>query len=274
MPKQNLKLKKTFYRTAYPCLRAKGEGGASWWTMSARWICSWTMLETKNLNNAWDQDQKFELWMRPRPKIWIISETNTKIWTMLETETENLSNPKKNDPKVTWGNTCGRGRSVLFKRSFQAAEEEEDSKDEDDDDNPRRRAVRRFDSDSLSQSIAASIWLLKPEPMHMFETEYLEFQPNIKKCPTLKESLQKIEFSSKKHRPFFKTLFYDLNRKFPKLKLCEQARPPLLTTNRHTRQPARLPQVRETFPQVSANVERSRQGRWPGMWSGRSLVSA
>ena len=93
MPKQNLKLKKTFYRTACPCLRAKGEGGASWWTMSARWICSWTMLETKNLNNAWDQDQKFELWMRPRPKIWTISETNTKSWTMLE-------QPKKTTPKL------------------------------------------------------------------------------------------------------------------------------------------------------------------------------
>ena len=52
------------------------------------------------LNNAWDQDQKFELWMRPRPKIWTISETNTKSWTMLETETENLSNQKKTTPKL------------------------------------------------------------------------------------------------------------------------------------------------------------------------------
>ena len=223
------------------------------------------MLETKNLNNAWDQDQKFELWMRPRPN---------NFWDQYQ-KLNNAWATKKNDPKVTWGNTCGRGRRVLFKRSFQAAEEEEDSKDEDDDDNPRRRAVRRFDSDSLIQSIAASTQLLKPEPMHMFETEYLEFQPNIKKCPTLKESLQKIESSSKKHWPFFEDfVLYDQNRKFPKLKLCEQARPPLLATNRHTRQPARLPQVRETFPQVSANVERSRQGRWPGMWSGRSLVSA
>ena len=220
------------------------------------------------LNNAWDQ--KFEQCLRPRPKIWIMNETETKQFLRPIPKVEQCLSNQKNDPKVTWGNTCGQGRSVLFKRSFQAAEEEEDSKDEDDDDNPRRRAVRRFDSDSLIQSIAAYTCIL-----HMFETEYLEFQPNIKKCPTLKESLQKIESSSKKHWPFFEDfVLYDQNRKFPKLKLCEQARPPLLTTNRHTRQPARLPQVRETFPQVSANVERSRQGRWPGMWSGRSLVSA
>ena len=78
------------------------------------------------------------------------------------------------------------GKESPLKRSFQAAEEEEDSKDEDDDDNPRRRAVRRFDSDSLIQSIAASTQLLKQEPMHMFETEYLEFQPNIKKMSHIK----------------------------------------------------------------------------------------
>ena len=103
MPKQNLKLKKTFYRTAYPCLRAKGEGGASWWTMSARWICSWTMLETKNLNNAWDQDQKFELWMRPRPKIWIMNETETKNLNNFWDQYQKLNNAwatKKTTPKL------------------------------------------------------------------------------------------------------------------------------------------------------------------------------
>ena len=164
MPKQNLKLKKPFYRTAYPCLRAKGEGGASWWTMSARWICSWAMLETKNLNNAWDQDQNLNNFWDQYQKL-----NNAWDWD------RKFEQPKKNDPIVTWGNTCGQGRKVLFKRSFQAAEEEEDSKDEDDDDNPRRRAVRRFDWDSLIQSIAASTQLLKPEPMHMFDTEYLKF---------------------------------------------------------------------------------------------------
>ena len=148
------------------------------------------------LNNAWDQ--KFEQCLRPRPKIWIMNETETKQFLRPIPKVEQCLSNQKNDPKVTWGNTCGRGRSVLFKRSFQATEEEEDSKDEDDDDNPRRRAVRRFDSDSLIQSIAAYTCIL-----HMFETEYLEFQPNIKKCPTLKESLQKIEFSSKKHWPSF-----------------------------------------------------------------------
>ena len=99
----------------------------------------------------------------------------------------------------------------------------------------------------------------------MFENEYLEFQPNIKKMSHIKGKPSKNWiFFQKKTGHFLKTLFYDLNRKF--LKLCEQARPPLLATNRHTRQPARLPQVRETFLQVAANVERSRQGR--------SLVSA
>ena len=102
--------------------------------------------------------------------------------------------------------------------------------------------------------------------MHMFDTEYLEFQPKVKKVSHIKgEPPKKMNFLPKKISQFWKTLFYDQNRKFPKLKLCEQARPPLLATNRHTRQPARLPQVRETFPQVSANVGRSRQGRWPGM---------
>ena len=111
------------------------------------------MLETKtkNLNYEWDRDQKFEQFLRPIPKVEQCLRLRPKIW----------ATKKKNDPKVTWGNTCGQGRKVLFKRSFQAAEEEEDSKDEDDDDNPRRRAVRRFDSDSLIQSIAASTQLLK-----------------------------------------------------------------------------------------------------------------
>ena len=105
MPKQNLKLKKTFYRTAYPCLRAKGEGGASWWTMSARWICSWTMLETKNLNNAWDQDQKFELWMRPRPNnfwdqyqklnnAWATKKTTPKLLEVILADGEGASSSK------------------------------------------------------------------------------------------------------------------------------------------------------------------------------------
>ena len=105
MPKQNLKLKKTFYRTACPCLRAKGEGGASWWTMSARWICSWTMLETKNLNNAWDQDQKFELWMRPRPNnfwdqyqklnnAWATKKTTPKLPEVILADREGVSSSK------------------------------------------------------------------------------------------------------------------------------------------------------------------------------------
>ena len=103
------------------------------------------------LSNAWDQ--KIEQCLRPRPKFEQFLRPKPKVEQCLST--------KKNDPKITWGNTCWQGRSVLFKRSFQAAEEEEDSKDEDDDDNPRRRAVRRFDSDSLIQSIAASTQLLK-----------------------------------------------------------------------------------------------------------------
>ena len=97
MPKQNLKLKKTFYRTAYPCLRAKGEGGASWWTMSARWICSWAMLETKNLNNAWDQDQNLNNFWDQNQKLnnaWAPKKTTPKLLEVILADREGVSSSK------------------------------------------------------------------------------------------------------------------------------------------------------------------------------------
>ena len=43
-----------------------------------------------------------------------------------------------------------------------------------------------------------------PEPMHMFETEYLEFQPNIKKMSLIKgKTSKKLNFLPKKDRPLF-----------------------------------------------------------------------
>ena len=139
--------------------------------------------ETKNLNNFWDQYQKLN---------------NAWDWD------RKFEQPKKNDPKVTWGNTCGQGRKVLFKRSFQAAEEEEDSKDEDDDDNPRRRAVRRFDSDSLIQSIAASTQLLKARTDAYVWNWILGIPTKYKKMSLIKgKTSKKLNFLPKKDRPLF-----------------------------------------------------------------------